>query len=64
MTRVAVLYGGMSAEREVSLSSGRQVIVGLRDAGYDVTPIDVGDSLTALISALWPPVAIIMVSGV
>jgi D-alanine-D-alanine ligase len=54
MTRVAVLYGGMSAEREVSLSSGRQVIVGLRDAGYDVTPIDVGDSLTALISALDP----------
>jgi D-alanine-D-alanine ligase len=54
MTRVAVLYGGMSAEREVSLSSGRQVVVALRDAGYDVTPIDVRDSLTALISALDP----------
>jgi D-alanine-D-alanine ligase len=54
MTRVAVLYGGMSAEREVSLSSGRQVVVALRDAGYDVTPIDVRDSLTALVSALDP----------
>ena len=26
MTRVAVLYGGISAEREVSLSTGEQVI--------------------------------------
>ena len=32
MTRVAVLYGGMSAEREVSLSTGRQVIAALREA--------------------------------
>ena len=30
MTRVAVLYGGISAEREVSLSSGAQVIAALR----------------------------------
>jgi D-alanine-D-alanine ligase-like ATP-grasp enzyme len=29
MKRVAVLYGGISAEREVSLSSGRQVIEAL-----------------------------------
>ena len=33
MTRVAVLYGGISAEREVSLSSGRQVVEALRTAG-------------------------------
>ncbi len=54
MTRVAVLYGGMSAEREVSLSSGQQVVAALREAGYAVTPIEVGDSLTALIAALDP----------
>ncbi len=42
MTRVAVLYGGISAEREVSLSSGRQVIAALREAGFEVTPIEVG----------------------
>jgi len=54
MTRVAVLYGGMSAEREVSLSSGRQVIVALRQAGYDVTPVEVGDDLAAVIAALDP----------
>ena len=46
MTRVAVLYGGMSAEREVSLSSGRQVVAALREAGYDVVPVEVGDDLS------------------
>jgi D-alanine-D-alanine ligase len=54
MTKVAVLYGGMSAEREVSLSSGLQVIAGLREAGYDVVPVEVGDDLRRLIAALDP----------
>jgi D-alanine-D-alanine ligase len=54
MTRVAVLYGGMSAEREVSLATGRQVIAALRQANYDVHPIEVGDDLTAVIAALTP----------
>jgi D-alanine-D-alanine ligase len=54
MTRVAVLYGGISAEREVSLSSGGQVIVALRAAGFDVHPIDVGHDLGAVIAALNP----------
>ena len=51
---VAVLYGGISAEREVSLSSGRQVIAALQQAGYEVRPIDVTDDLPALIAALSP----------
>jgi D-alanine-D-alanine ligase len=54
MTHVAVLYGGISAERDVSLSSGRQVIKALREAGYDVTPIDVGPDLGAVLRALEP----------
>ena len=54
MTRVAVLYGGISAEREVSLSSGRQVIGALREAGFEVTAIDVGADLGAVIAALAP----------
>lgn len=54
MTRVAVLYGGISAEREVSLSSGMQVIAALRQAGFEVVPIDVGEDLGALIRALTP----------
>lgn len=54
MMRVAVLYGGISAEREVSLSSGKQVIAALRSAGLTVLPIDVGHDLGALITALRP----------
>lgn len=50
--RVAVLYGGISAEREVSLASGTQCIAALREAGYCVTPIEVGADLGALLSAL------------
>ncbi len=54
MTRVAVLYGGVSAEREVSLASGTEVIAALADAGFEVTPIEVGPDLPALIAALTP----------
>ncbi|MDZ4018296.1 D-alanine--D-alanine ligase [Pseudomonas sichuanensis] len=43
--RVAVLYGGKSAEREVSLKSGAAVIEALTSAGVDVVGIDVGDDL-------------------
>jgi D-alanine-D-alanine ligase len=52
---VAVLYGGISAEREVSLSSGKQCIAALREAGFEVTPIEVGQDLTAVIHALTHP---------
>ncbi len=52
--RVAVLHGGMSAEREVSLRSGAQVITALAEAGYEVTPVIVGDDLEALLTALTP----------
>jgi D-alanine-D-alanine ligase len=54
MTRVAVLYGGISAEREVSLASGAQVIAALQEAGFDVTPIEVGADLAAVLAALTP----------
>jgi D-alanine-D-alanine ligase len=39
---VAVLMGGLSNEREVSLSSGRGCVAALRNAGFEVTEIDVG----------------------
>lgn len=54
MKRVAVLYGGISAEREVSLSSGRQVIAALETAGFEVLPILVGPDLGAVVAALDP----------
>lgn len=54
MKRVAVLYGGVSAEREVSRATGRAVIAALREAGYAVIPIEVSDDLAALVAALTP----------
>ncbi|MBG0843910.1 D-alanine--D-alanine ligase [Pseudomonas chengduensis] len=41
--RVAVLFGGKSAEREVSLKSGNAVLSALQAAGVDAFGIDVGD---------------------
>ncbi|MBA6362554.1 D-alanine--D-alanine ligase [Colwellia sp. BRX8-4] len=38
--RLAVLYGGDSAEREVSLNSGKAITKGLQQAGFDVELID------------------------
>jgi D-alanine-D-alanine ligase len=52
MTHVAVLHGGVSAEREVSLATGSQVVAALRQAGFEVTPIEVGQDLAAAITAL------------
>lgn len=44
---VAVLKGGPSAEREVSLSTGAECAQGLRTAGFNVVEIDAGPNLVA-----------------
>ncbi|WP_297367898.1 D-alanine--D-alanine ligase [Acidocella sp.] len=54
MKRVAVLMGGMSSEREVSLRSGAGVAQALREKGYEVTELVVTQDLAALIQALTP----------
>jgi D-alanine-D-alanine ligase len=51
---VAVLHGGWSAEREVSLVSGKAVAAALRDRGHRVDLIDVTRDLDALLRALRP----------
>tara|TARA_R110002049_G_scaffold300752_3_gene492074 strand:+ start:73397 stop:74311 length:915 start_codon:yes stop_codon:yes gene_type:complete len=51
---VAVIYGGWSAEREVSLSSGVECIKALREKGYQVTEIDATRDLAAQLSAIDP----------
>ncbi len=43
--RVAVLYGGSSAEREVSLKSGAAVLAALQEAGVDAFGLDVGTDI-------------------
>lgn len=52
--KVAVLMGGWSAEREVSLSSGRACAAALRDKGYDAFEVDVKRDLAALLKQLTP----------
>lgn len=54
MKHVAVLMGGISAEREVSLNTGAQVSGALRHAGFKVTEIIVTEDLNALLAALTP----------
>jgi D-alanine-D-alanine ligase len=53
---VAVLMGGPSAEREVSLSSGRECAAALRGEGFEVTELDAGPDLCDRLCALAPDV--------
>lgn len=55
--RVAVLMGGPSAEREVSLSSGRECATALRAAGYEVVEVDCGPDLAMRLVEIKPDVA-------
>ncbi|MEE2699023.1 MAG: D-alanine--D-alanine ligase [Pseudomonadota bacterium] len=52
--KVAVLMGGWSAEREVSLVSGAEVANALGEAGMNVTTIDVQRDMGALMTRLFP----------
>ncbi len=52
---VAVLMGGWSAEREVSLVSGAECAKALRTLGHDVREVHVTRDIDALIDALRPP---------
>ena len=53
---VAVLMGGLSAEREVSLNSGRACAEALQSVGYKVTAIDVGRDLAQRLQEARPEV--------
>jgi D-alanine-D-alanine ligase len=54
---VAVLKGGFSAEREVSLTSGAAVAKAVRELGYQCTEIDVGTDVVEQLKAARPDVA-------
>jgi D-alanine-D-alanine ligase len=53
---VAVLMGGWSAEREVSLSSGRACAQALRTVGYRVSEVDVDRQVARELAVLGPDV--------
>ena len=54
--KVVVLMGGPSAEREVSLSSGRECAAALRGEGFEVVELDAGADLPARLTELAPDV--------
>src|SRR5262245_32659188 len=56
-THVAVLLGGWSAEREVSISTGEGCAAALRRAGFRVTEVDVDRRIANVLADLAPDVA-------
>jgi D-alanine-D-alanine ligase len=58
MKRVAVIYGGWSSEREVSVSSGTQMLKAAKAAGYDAVGIDAGRDLAAQLAEAEPDVVL------
>ncbi|MGC2122920.1 MAG: D-alanine--D-alanine ligase, partial [Xanthobacteraceae bacterium] len=60
---VAVLMGGWSAERDVSLRSGKACADALSRRGYRVTPIDVGRDIAAALTAAKPDAALNVLHG-
>ncbi|MDV7340032.1 D-alanine--D-alanine ligase [Terasakiella sp. A23] len=53
-THVAVLMGGWSSEREVSLVSGAACAKALQEAGYSVTTVDVQRDMGQVLTRLYP----------
>ncbi len=63
MSRVAVLKGGRSLERQVSLRSGARVQDALERLGHEVLPIDVGPDLVSRLESCRPDVAFVALHG-
>jgi D-alanine-D-alanine ligase len=61
--RVAVLKGGRSLERQVSLRSGARVQDALERLGHEVVPVDVGGDLVERLTEAAPEVAFIALHG-
>lgn len=61
--RIAVLMGGRSLEREVSIRSGERVFDALKARGYDVRRLDVDEGLVEALRADRPDLAYIALHG-
>ncbi len=55
--RIAVLKGGRSAEREVSLATAAECVAALRNEGFEVVEIDAGPDLAQVLAREKPDVA-------
>ena len=63
MSRIAVLKGGRSLERQVSLKSGARVEDALERLGHEVLPIDVGADLVERLTDAQPDLAFVALHG-
>lgn len=61
--KIAVLMGGLSAEREISLKTGRAVLVALLERGCDAVAIDVGRDLPGQLKTAGAELAFICLHG-
>jgi D-alanine-D-alanine ligase len=61
---VAVLMGGISPEREVSLSTGKGCVAALERLGARVSPVDAGRDIAEVLTRLKPDVAMNVLHGV
>lgn len=61
--KVAVLMGGLSTERNVSLKSGKAVLKALEARGWDAHAVDVGSDVATKLAALQPDAAWIALHG-
>lgn len=63
MSKICVLMGGRSLEREVSLKSGRRVSDALVDLGYDVVELDISEELVSSLRKEDPDLVYIALHG-
>lgn len=63
MKKVAILYGGLSTEREVSLKTGKAVFDALQSKPFDSVLIDVDRSIVEKLKEINPDVAVIALHG-
>jgi D-alanine-D-alanine ligase len=63
ISKVAVLKGGASLERQVSLRSGARIADALRERGYDVTEIDVDQALVKRLEEISPDAVFVALHG-
>jgi len=61
--KIGVLYGGWSSEREISILSGKRVASALRNRGYEVLEIDVGQDIAEVLSKNKIDIAYVMLHG-
>jgi D-alanine-D-alanine ligase len=60
---VALIYGGLSSEREPSLMSGEAVLKAMEGMEYRVTPIDMGTDIAEVITRIKPDVVLNALHG-